>query len=128
MNKPVFDLEERLVGFSVMILTLAESLPERLGSKNLVSQLIRSGTSPTLNYGEAQSAESSKDFLHKLRVCLKELRETQICLKIVKNKKYLDPYHIDPVLHECSELVAIFTASIETKKRNMREERVKGKM
>ena len=117
-----YDLEDRLVGFAVMILTLSESLPKRFGIKSLANQLVRSGTSPALNYGEAQSAESPKDFLHKLRLCLKELRETQICLQIVKRKPYLEIDLVNPVLNECGELVAIFTASIETKKRNMQRE------
>ena len=118
-----YDLEDRLIGFAVMALTIAEALP--YGAKSLSKQLARSGTSPALNYGEAQSAESPKDFLHKLKLCLKELRESQICLLIVKRKPFLDLEKVDPVLKECSELVAIFTTSVETKKKNIRQIKVK---
>ena len=120
MSTPKYDLEDRLIDFAVMILTISESLPRKFGVKSLANQLVRSGTSPALNYGEAQSAESPRDFLHKLRLCLKELRETQISLRIVKRKPYLELHLVDPVLNECGELVAIFASSIETKKRNMK--------
>ncbi len=75
-------LEKRLIDFSVMILNLTESLPESKAIRYLSDQLIRSGTSPALNYGEARSAESSVDFIHKMKVCLKELREAYITLQI----------------------------------------------
>jgi len=77
-----FDLEESLVDFAARCIKVAESLPRSFAGQHLSGQLIRSGTSPALNYGEAQGAESRKDFVHKMRVCLKELRETRICLKI----------------------------------------------
>ena len=73
------------------------------------NQLIRSSGSSALNYGEAQAAESDKDFLHKIRVVLKEMRESQINLKIIKRKPLLDLKINEPVLDECSQLVAIFT-------------------
>ena len=76
------DIEERLVGFAVMILNLAEQLPETRAGRYFHDQLIRSGVSPALNYGEAKSAESAADFIHKMKVCLKELRETFISLSI----------------------------------------------
>ena len=86
-----YDLEERLVSFAVLILDISEKLPKSGGARVLAKQLVRSGTAPALNYGEAQSAESSRDFLHKMRVCLKELRETQIALKIISRKRYFEP-------------------------------------
>jgi len=67
-----FNLEERLINFSVSILNLIENMPQSLGAVGLSKQLARSGTSPALNYGEAQAAESGKDFLHKMKICLKE--------------------------------------------------------
>lgn len=79
-------LEERLIEYAVLSLEIAKSLPNTFEGKHLGSQLIRSGTSPALNYGEAQSAESSKDFLHKIRVILKELRESFVCIKIIKRR------------------------------------------
>jgi four helix bundle protein len=79
-----FDLEDRLIKFAVLILDVSEKLPEMRGSVHLAKQLVRSGTAPALQYGEAQSAESRKDFIHKMKVAVKELRETLICLRILE--------------------------------------------
>jgi four helix bundle protein len=73
-----FDLEDRLLVFAVQIIRLAETLPRTPVGNHISGQIIRSGTSPAPNYGEAQSAESRPDFIHKLKVCLKELRETRV--------------------------------------------------
>ena len=81
MNK--FDLEERLVEFSVLIIEIVNEMPNSKASNHLSGQLLRSGTSAALNYGEAQSGESRKDFIHKIKIVLKELRETYVCLKII---------------------------------------------
>ena len=115
MIKKKYDLEERLIDFSVLIINTVEKLPSSRAANHLGSQLLRSGTSPALNYGEAQSAESKKDFIHKLGVVLKELRESLVCLRILKRVLYLKD---DMVLSECSELVAIFNKSIITARRN----------
>ena len=76
-----FDLEDRFIEFAVQVCDLAQRLPSTPVGKHVASQLIRSATSPLANYGEAQGAESRRDFVHKLRVCLKELRETSTWLK-----------------------------------------------
>lgn len=109
------ELEERLVGFSVAIVELTKGLPDDRVVYHLVGQLIRSATSPALNYGEALGAESKKDFVHKLGIVLKELRETLNCLRILAGAAYMRSDH--PVIHECNELVAIFVQSIRTAKR-----------
>jgi four helix bundle protein len=75
-----FDLEERLIDFAVRIIRISESLPKTRVGNHIAGQLIRSGTSSAPNYGEAQSAESRSDFIHKMKVCLKELRETRVWL------------------------------------------------
>ena len=106
-----FDLEDRLVEFAVSVLDLVESLPETRASMHLSGQLLRSATSPALNYGEAQSAESRKDFVHKLKVILKELRESSVCLRIMDRRSLLKNH---AVLSESRELVAIFTKSVKT--------------
>ena len=107
----MFDLEDRLVKFAVNVLDLVESLPETRANMHLGGQLLRSGTSPALNYGEAQSAESRKDFIYKLKIILKELRESSICLRIMDKRSLLKT---DEVLNESNELVAIFTKSVKT--------------
>ena len=110
-----YDLQQRLIEFSSSILDLSEKLPQHYAGIYLAKQIIRSGISPALNYGEAQAAESRVDFIHKMRLCQKELREPQVNFRIIQQKKYLKNYNFD-VLAECSELVAIFTSSIATAK------------
>lgn len=81
-----FALRERLVQFACRVIDVTEALPKTVAGHHLGSQLVRSGTSPALHYGEAQAAESSADFIHKMKVCLKELRETYNCLQIIDYK------------------------------------------
>ena len=111
-----FDLEDRLIEFAVIIIKTAETLPKTYAGNHLAGQLTRSGTSPALNYGEAQSAESRNNFIHKMKVALKELRETNSCLKIIIKLNWISNDNI--VLKECNELISIFVKSIETAKKN----------
>ena len=80
-----YDIEERLIKFSVDVINICGKVKDNFASQHLSKQLIRSVTSVALNYGEAQSAESSKDFQHKMKICLKELRESLVNMKIQKN-------------------------------------------
>lgn len=115
------DLEKRLIDFAVQIVNLVEEIPASRTGKHLGGQLLRSGTSPALNYAESQSAESRKDFIHKMSIALKELRKTLICLTIIKRTKlYSDNSKLQLVTDECDELVSIFVKSIQTSKRNRR--------
>ncbi|MDX2415233.1 MAG: four helix bundle protein [Bacteroidales bacterium] len=110
-----FELEERLIDFAVLMLNIAKLLPDTYAGKHLGSQLIRSGTSPALNYGEAQSAESRKDFIHKNKIVLKELRESRVCLKIVAKSNLLDnKAFLDQGLKESNELISIFVKTTKT--------------
>ena len=115
MENRKYDLEDRLINFAAMILDLAEKLPSTKAANHLGGQIIRSGTAPALLYGEAQAAESRKDFLHKMKLCLKELRETLICQKIINKRKMIaDKNFIDAVMKENIELVSIFASSVKT--------------
>ncbi len=117
-----YDLEERLIDFSVIILDLVEKLPNTKGANHLGGQVVRSGTSPALNYGEAQEAESKKDFIHKMSICRKELRETKVALKILVRKPYSEvKVEAGTALAECQELLSIFSKSINTAKSNLKE-------
>ena len=117
MNK--FDLEDRLIGFSIIIIEIVNQMPKSKVGNHLSGQLIRSGTSPALNYGEAQSAESRKDFIHKLKIILKELRESLVCLKIIhKAKLYKTESKIITAKKENNELISIFVKSAETAQKN----------
>jgi four helix bundle protein len=109
------DLEERLISFSVRIILFVEKLPSSKASTHLGSQLLRSGTSPSLNYGEAKAAESRNDFLHKMKVCLKELRESYNALRILnKAKLFSDEQELLDLISETNELISIFVTSINT--------------
>jgi four helix bundle protein len=114
-----FDLEERLIMFSVKIMEIAENLPNSKSGTYISGQIIRCGTAPALNYAEAQSAESRNDFIHKMKICLKELRETQVCLRIILAKPIVKNREIaENMVNECNELISIFSKSIETAKKN----------
>jgi four helix bundle protein len=110
-----WDLEERLLQFSVRIIRLVESLPKSRAGTHLGGQLLRSGTAPLLNHGEAEAAESPEDFIHKLKICLKELRETLRCLKLIQLVPLVKaPSRLAPLLQENDELIRIFVASLQT--------------
>ena len=113
MNKP-HNLEERLIDFAVDVIDVVEVLPSSKAGNHIANQLVRSGTSPAPNYGEARGAESKRDFVHKLKISLKELRETSVWLKIIAKKKYCDPAKTKTTITECEELIAIFVSSTKT--------------
>jgi four helix bundle protein len=110
------DLEKRLINFSVDVVTLTKSIANNPDCRHLVAQVKRSASSPALNYGEAQSGESPNDFIHKLGVVVKELRETHNALRILAGLGRISPDNA--VLSECNELIAIFVASVKTAQRN----------
>jgi len=113
-----FDLQGRLIDYSVRIIALSEALLETKADKHVASQMLRSGTSPAPNYGEAQSAESKADVIHKLKVALKELRETEIWLKVIQRAKMIKPASKPaPLIKETDELIAILFTSVETAKK-----------
>ncbi len=118
MNEQATTLEDRLVDFAVRAINVVESLPDTKAGRHIAGQLVRSGTAPAPNYGEAQSAESRADFVHKMKVCLKELRETLIWLKIIERKPLCPKSRLTPILKECDELISIFVKSIQTADRN----------
>jgi four helix bundle protein len=117
-----FDLEERLREYSAAIIRLVETLPATRAGNHVAGQLLRCGTSPYPNHGEAQSAESPGDFIHKMKVCLKELRETYRWLRLIKRVPLLKPdSEVDPLLAETTELIKIFYSSIRTAERRKQE-------
>ena len=121
-DKRTFDLEERLIDFAVRIIRIAESLPKTKVGNHIAGQLIRCGTSPAPNYGEAQSAESRSDFIHKMKICLKELRETKVWLKMIVRAKLMKPASkLEPLVNENDELISIFVSSIRTAEQKKRK-------
>lgn len=122
MEKQVkkFDLDDRLIDFAVRVIGVVEELPASRAGNHIASQIVRSGTSPAPNYAEAQAAESQKDFIHKMKISLKELRETLTWLKIIQRKPLLASDRLEPISKENDELVTIFVKSIETAKSNLK--------
>ena len=116
MNQRSYDLEERLVEYSCQVIEVVEALPGTKAPNYLAGQLIRCGLAPALLYGEAQSSESRDDFIHKMKIGLKELKETRICFKIITARKMVNG--LEAVTKENEELIAIISKSIATANRN----------
>ena len=115
----VYDLEDRLLEFAAVVIDVAERLPKTRAGNHIAGQLLRSGTSPYGNHGEAQSPESKDDFIHKMKVCLKELRETRRWARLIERKNWLrGDAQLTFVLQEGEELIRIFKASVQTAERN----------
>ena len=116
-ERKTFDLEDRLIDFAVRIIRIGESLPKTKVGNHVAGQIIRSGTYPAPNYGEAQSAESRADFIHKMKVSLKELRETRIWLLIIERANLMKPaLKLESLIDENNQLISIFVTSIKTAK------------
>lgn len=114
-----YDLEDRLVGYSCRMIDVVDALPNTRAGNYIAGQLIKSCMSPTFNYGEVQGAESRNDFVHKLAVVLKELKECRSALKIIMKKSLIKPVSkLEDIYKETEELIAIMAKSIETANKN----------
>ena len=123
VGKRKYDLEDRLLEFASAVIDLSESMPATRAGNHIAGQVLRSGTSPYPNHGEAEAAESRDDFIHKLKICLKELRETRRWARLIKRKAWVkNETTLLFVLGECEELIRIFHSSIQTAKRNAQAE------
>jgi four helix bundle protein len=123
------ELEARLITYTVLIVEMVEGMPGSKSANHLSGQLLRSGTSPALNYGEVQSGESRKDFIHKIKIVLKELRETHICLQIIdRTKLHSSEEKMQQLLKESNELISIFVKSADTADRNVKAQLSKAEM
>ena len=109
-----YDLEGRLLAYSARIIRLVEKLPNSRAGNHVAGQLLRSGTSALPNHGEAQAVESANDFVHKLKVCLKELRESYRWLLLIQTVPLVSPSRVKLLIKETDELIRIFVASIKT--------------
>lgn len=109
------NLEQRLIDFSIAIIKSSQNVKTDFAGSHLLKQIIRSGTSVSLNYGESRGAESRKDFTHKMKLVVKELRETHVNLKIMDGAGLFRNAEKGKMLeNECNELISIFVASIKT--------------
>jgi len=118
MAKTRFDLEDRLLEFAVRLTRLVDALPNSRTGNHVAGQLLRCGTSPFANHGEVQAAESRKDFVHKLGVCFKELKEIRRWLRFIAGIELVPARRLRPLLIETEELIRIFAASIRTAETN----------
>jgi len=113
-------LLDRVIAFASRTINLVELLPENRVGSHIANQLLRCGSSPAANYAEAVSAESRRDFIHKLCIALKELRETFVWLRIIETRKLLPPQTLFDMIQECNELISIFVASVATARKNQK--------
>ena len=122
-----YDLTTRLITFSGLVMDIVSILPDTRVGNHVAGQLLRAGTAPAAGYAEALGAESRRDFVHKLKVSLKELRETAVWLQLVRRKELGDTQDlVASAERECDELTAIFVASISTARRHMEENERQG--
>ena len=108
------DIQEKLIDFAVRIIHFSTKLPNSTTGKHIAGQILRSGTSPAPNYAEARSAESVNDFIHKLKIALKELNETKVWLQIITQSKMLSVEDCFTLQKTCDELCRIISASVKT--------------
>ena len=110
------DIEGRLIDFAVRIIRFCEQMPTTFTGNHLANQLLRSGTAPAAHYAEARGAESNRDFVHKLKICLKELNESRIWLKIITKSELIAAGRLTALADECDQLCRIINSSIKTSK------------
>ncbi|MBU4186372.1 MAG: four helix bundle protein [Proteobacteria bacterium] len=115
------DIQERLIDFAVSIIQLTTKLPKGSAGKHIAGQLLRSGTSPAPNYAEARSAESPNDFIHKLKIALKELNETTVWLQIITRSQMVPIEECIGLQKECGELCRIISSSVKTSQRRRKK-------
>lgn len=124
MAEKVYDLENRLIEFAARVIEVVEAMPGTKAGNYIAGQFVRCGLAPALIYGEAQSAESRDDFIHKMKIVLKELKESRVCLKLIMRKQMIKPVsRLENLITECEELIKIISKSIDTAKKNNRKNR-----
>jgi four helix bundle protein len=128
MKNKKYDLEDRLIDFGVEMISISEMYDtKREAGRYLSKQLIRSGTSPGIHYGEAQAAESRRDFIHKIKVILKELKESRRNLKMSDRAAlHSSPERMEKAISESDELIAIFVKSVQTAEKKDQRKQMNG--
>lgn len=110
------EIEERLIDFAVRVIKVADALPKSSAGKHIAGQLLRSGTSPAPNYAEARGAESNADFVHKLKIALKELNESSVWLRMICRADLMKVELLNDLIDENQQLCRILNASVKTAK------------
>jgi four helix bundle protein len=127
-QKRADELQERLIDFAVRIIKLSSRLPKTPAGRHVAGQILRSGTSPPPNYGEARASSSHASFLHHLSIVLRELNETLIWLRIIRKSQLLKAEALSDIIDENEQLCRIFTASMKTTRRDLSGQAKPGKM
>ena len=112
------DIEERLLDFAVRVGKAVDALPDTRLGRHIAGQLVRSGTLPAPNYAEACAAESKRDFIHKLAIALKELRESNVWIRMIAKSDLLPEQRLEQLRDECEQLCKIIAKSLVTAKSN----------
>lgn len=113
------DIEDRLLEFAVRVGKAVDALPGTRLGKHIAGQRVRSGTSPAPNYAEACAAESKKDFIHKLAIVLKELRESSVWIRLIVKSELIPEQRLELLRNECDQLCKIIAKSLVTAKTNL---------
>ena len=121
------DIEERLLEFAVRVGKAVDTLPDSRLGRHIAGQLVRSGTSPAPNYAEACAAESKKDFIHKLAIALKELRESNVWIRMIVKSELIPEQRLEQLRDECDQLCKIIAKSLVTAKSNQSRHSTRGK-
>jgi four helix bundle protein len=116
------DIEERLLDFAVRVGKSIDALPDTRLGRHIAGQLVRSGTSPAPNYAEACAAESKKDFIHKLAIVLKELRESSVWIRLIVKSELIPEQRLELLREECDQLCKIVAKSLVTARTNLTTE------
>jgi four helix bundle protein len=111
------DIAERLLDFAVRVTRLVSALPKNTVGRHISGQLVRCGTSAGANYEEARGAESRADFIHKLGVAWKEIRESCYWVRIIQRAQLLPSNRLQDLLQEGEQLCAILASSLATVKK-----------
>ena len=116
------NLSDRFMQYSVRVIKLTESLPKSIAGKRIGDQLLRSGTSVGANYEESQAAQSKNDFIHKLQVALKELKESNYWLRLIGNADLLSQEKLEAIIDESNQLTAILSKAVLTAKKRRQQD------
>jgi four helix bundle protein len=117
MERKGADIEERMLDFAVRVGKAIDALPDTRLGRHIAGQLVRSGTSPAPNYAEACAAESKKDFVHKLAIVLKELRESSVWIRLIVKSELIPEQRLELLRDECDQLCKIIAKSLVTTKK-----------
>lgn len=124
-NERAAILEQRLIDFAVTAIKISNALPNTIAGRHFGGQIVRSGSAPALLYAEARGAESDKDFVHKMSIALKELRETHVNQRIIKKGNLLKSViDIDASIDENNQLISLFNASVKSLRKKIRNAKI----